>query len=148
MDHQKIKELISSYIDGELDKEKIKLIEEHLSECSECQKEIDEMEKFEEVMNKMAFKKPPKEMWKVYWSSVYNRLERKIGWILVSIGAIILLFYGGYKLVEGLIQEPDIPWILKAGILAGIAGIAVMLVSLLREQLFVHRRERYKEIEK
>jgi len=148
MEHKKIKELISSYIDGELDAAQRKAVEEHLKECSECRKEFEEMNKFEEVMNKMEFKKPPKEMWQVYSDSVYNRLERKIGWILLSIGAIILFFYGGYKLLEGLIQNPEIHWILKAGILVGIGGIAVMLVSFIREQLFVYKRERYKEIEK
>ncbi len=42
---------------------------------------------------------PPKDVWRVYWASVYNRLERRIGWILLSIGAMIILFFGGYKMV-------------------------------------------------
>jgi len=84
----------------------------------------------------------------MYWTSVYNRLERGIGWILFSIGAIILLFFGGYKLVEGIIQDASVPLILKIGILSVLGGLVVLLVSLLREQLFVRKRERYREIEK
>ena len=76
MDHQKIKELISPYYEGELNEEEKKLVERHLKECSECKKEFEEMGKFEEVMGKMELKKLPKEAWKMYWSSVYNRLER------------------------------------------------------------------------
>jgi predicted anti-sigma-YlaC factor YlaD len=148
MDHQKIKELISSYYDGELDEEQKKLVERHLEECSECRKEFEEMGKFEEVMSRMALKKPPKEAWQMYWTSVYNRLERGIGWILFSIGAIILLFFGGYKLVEGIIQDASVPLILKIGILSVLGGLVVLLVSLLREQLFVRKRERYREIER
>jgi hypothetical protein len=148
MDHQKIKELISPYFEGELNEEKKKLVERHLKECSECQKEFEEMGKFEEVMGKMKFKKPPKEAWKMYWSSVYNRLERRIGWILFSIGAIIILFFGGYKLVESIIQTPDIPVFFKIAILCVLGGLVVLLVSLVREQLFVRKRERYKEVEK
>jgi predicted anti-sigma-YlaC factor YlaD len=148
MDHQKIKELISSYHDKELDEEKKKLVEEHLKECPECRREFEEMGKFEEVMSKMELKKPPKEVWQVYWASVYNRLERKIGWILFSIGAMILIFFGGYKMVEGIIQDPSTPLLLKVGILTIIAGVVVLLVSLIREQFFVRKRERYKEIEK
>jgi len=60
MDHQKIKELISSYYDGELDEEQKKLVERHLEECSECRKEFEEMGKFEEVMSQVVLKKPPK----------------------------------------------------------------------------------------
>ena len=106
------------------------------------------MGKFEEVMDKMELRKPPKEVWQVYWSSVYNRLERRFGWILFSIGAIILLFYGGYKAIEGLIQDPTIPLILKVGILGLLAGLVVLLVSIGRERIFVRQRERYKEVEK
>lgn len=148
MDHQQIKELISSYYDGELDEEQKKIIKKHLEDCPECQKEFEEMGKFEEVMSKMELKKPSKEAWKIYWTSVYNRLERRIGWILFSIGVMILLFFGGYKMVEEIIKDPSISFLLKAGILAVLGGVVVLLVSLIREQLFVRKRERYKEVEK
>lgn len=95
----------------------------------------------------MELKQAPKEIWRVYWSSVYNRLERRVGWIFLSIGAMILLFFGGYKLVESIIQDPSISWLLKAGILAFLAGMVILLGSLAREQFFVRKRERYKEIE-
>jgi predicted anti-sigma-YlaC factor YlaD len=148
MDHQKIKELISSYHDRELDDKEKQMLEEHLKQCVECQKEFEEMGKFEEVMEKMQLKKPQKEMWQVYWSTVYNRLERRLGWILLSIGGMILLFFGGYKAVEGIIQDPSTPLLLKVGILTALGGVVILLVSLLREQLFVHKRERYKEVDK
>jgi predicted anti-sigma-YlaC factor YlaD len=148
MDHQKIKELISSYLDGELHSKDKQVVDEHLKQCAECRKEFEEMGKFEEVMKKMQFKKPQKEVWEVYWSTIYNRLERRIGWILLSIGGMILLFFGGYKAVEGIIQDPSISFLLKIGILTVLGGVVVLLVSLLREQIFVHKRERYKEVEK
>ncbi|MBN1221717.1 MAG: zf-HC2 domain-containing protein [Candidatus Aminicenantes bacterium] len=148
MDHQKVKELISSYHDRELSEEQKKQVEEHLRHCDSCRREWEEMKKFEEVMNQMELKKPPKETWQVYWSSVYNRLERHIGWILLSIGAIILLFYGGYKAVEGMIQDPTTPMVLKVGILVVLGGLVVLLVSIIRERIFVRKRERYKEVEK
>lgn len=148
MDHKQIKELIYFYHDGELTAEQKKVVEAHLLECPECRHEFEDIGKFEEVMDKMELKQPPKETWQVYGSSVYNRLERRIGWIFLSIGAIILLFFGGYQLVESIIKDPSTPLVLKIGILAFMGGIAVLLVSLGREQIFVRQRERYKEIEK
>ncbi len=69
------------------------------------------MGKFEEVMSKMELKPPPqKDVWRLYWASVYNRLERRIGWILLSIGAMIILSFGGYKMVAGIIQDPSTPF--------------------------------------
>lgn len=100
------------------------------------------MGKLEEVMSQMTLKKPLKEVRHLYWASVYNCLERRIGWILLSIGAMILIFFGGYKMVEGIIQDPTTPLLLKVGILVFMAGIVVFLVSITREQFFVRRRER------
>lgn len=148
MNHQKIRELISSYHNGELNEEQKKTVEEHLAHCSECKREFEEMGKLEEVMSRMELRKPPKEVWQLYWASVYNRLERRIGWILLSIGAMILLFFGGYKMVEGIVQDPTTPLFLKVGILVFMAGIIVLLFSVIRERLFVRKRERYKEVEK
>ena len=148
MDHEKIKELISSYLDNELDGEQRRRVDEHLEKCPECRSEYGEMFRFEEVMAKMALKQPPKEAWKVYSESVYNRIERGIGWILLSVGAMIILFFSGYQIVKGFIEDPSIPVIVKMGILAGLGGVVILLVSLVRERLFVNKRERYKEIEK
>jgi hypothetical protein len=44
------------------------------------------MGKFEEVMSKMELKKPPKDVWRLYWASVYNppgeenRLDFTLHW--------------------------------------------------------------------
>ncbi len=146
MEHADIKKLVASYHEDVLDQGQKNQVEEHIRTCPECRKDFEETRKFEEVMGKMAFKKPPKETWEVYWTSVYNRMERGVGWIFISIGAMILLFLGGYLLVEAIIQDPEIPVLLKVGILAVMAGVAVLLVSFGRERLFVDKRERYKEV--
>jgi predicted anti-sigma-YlaC factor YlaD len=148
MDHQHLKELISSYHDGGLSSEQKRSVEEHIQTCAECLKEWEDMKTLEEVMNKMELKEPKPEVWKVYSTSVYNRLERRIGWILFSVGAMILLFFGGYKIVESIIQDTTTPLLIKVGIMALMGGFAVLLVSVLRERLFVRQRERYKEVEK
>lgn len=148
MDHERLKELVSSYLDGELGQEERELVERHLDECSECRQGYREMSELGEVMSKMTIKDPPKEVWKMYTESVYNRLERGIGWILVSIGAMIVLFFTGYQALKGFILDPGAPLILKGGILCGLAGVIVLLVSLVRERFFVNKRERYKEIER
>jgi hypothetical protein len=51
-------------------------------------------------------------------------------------------------MVEGIIADPSTTLLLKVGILSALGGIVVLLVSVLREQIFVRNRERYKEVEK
>lgn len=89
-----------------------------------------------------------KDLLQVYWSSMYVRLERSIGWILIFIGALILLIYGSYKIVESLVLDLSITLLQKIGFLVMIGGLVILLVSSIREQLFVHKRERYKDIYK
>ena len=84
-----------------------------------------------------------------YWSGVYNRLERGIGWILFSVGAIIVLCYGGFRLVEEIVKDPEVAVLLKVGVVALVFGAAILLVSILRERLRVRKTDKYsKEIQR
>lgn len=148
MTHGDIKKLVSLYLDGLLDDKQTELVENHLAECRECQREFKELNQLEEVLNQMTLKKPSKNIWEDYWSSVYNRLERKIGWIALAIGLIILIGIGAYPAIKNLFLNPETPLILKIGILIFGAGGIIVFISILREQLFFRKRERYKEVEK
>jgi len=143
MEHEYYKKLLMGLLDGELSSEEKRALELHLSKCPECNHELQEFRKMKEVMQTMKYKEPPDEVWERYWTSIYNRLERGLGWILLSIGAIILLFYGGFKLVEDLVKDPTIAIIAKVGILAALAGVAILLVSVIRERVFTYKTDKY-----
>ena len=147
LDHKAVMDFMPSYLEGELTGDRKAAVEAHLATCPDCRKEYEEMNKFERVMSRVALKSPPEEAWRGFGQSVYNRLERRIGWILLSLGAAILLFFGAFEAVKGLIHDPSLPLIVKAGILLALAGLAVLIVSLVRERYYVNKRERYKEIE-
>ncbi len=147
-EHTKIKALLLPYLEGKLGEEERKMVEEHIKVCKECREEIEKYENIEEGLKMMKLKQPSKEVWDNYWSSVYNKLERKIGWIFFSIGAIILLFFGVYQFIDELIKDPTTPLVVKIGILLLSFGGVVLFVSILREQLFSKKKERYEEVEK
>ncbi len=146
--HKKIKELLLPYLEGKLGEGERKEVEEHLKVCEECKAEIKKYIELEEGLKMMKLKEPDERVWENYWTSVYNRLERKIGWILFSLGAIIVLFFGVYQFIDELLKDPKTPLILKIGIFSLSLGAVVLFVSILREQLFSGKRERYKEVEK
>ena len=89
---------------------------------------------------------PPPEVWDNYWINVYNKFERGIGWLIFSIGAVILLTYGGFKFVESVINDPGLAFAVKFGIFLAIGGLAVLFVSVAREKFFTRRHDPYKEI--
>ena len=49
MKHEKIKELLSAYFDGELRDRDRQVIEQHLTTCEDCQKELFALEKLEKL---------------------------------------------------------------------------------------------------
>jgi len=96
-------------------------------------------------MNK---KIPQPEAGDQYWQKVYNRIERGLGWIIFSVGVIILVTYGLFKAIEAIFADTQIVGIVKWGILVLIAGIVILLVSVLREKLFVRKSDPFKEVQR
>ena len=149
MNCDEIKTLLMGYLDGELDPEQRAQVDHHLASCDACRRDLAEFQNLNEELATMEFKDPSDEQLEHYWRSVYNRLERGLAWILFSLGAIILLCYGGFRLVESVVADPSVALVLKIGVLALVFGAVVLFVSLLRERLTVRRVDRYsKEIKK
>ena len=140
------KDLIMGYLDNELEDEQRRAFEEHLAKCPECKGEVEEFRRLIDVTDEVVLAEPEDRIWQQYWSSIYNRIERGVGWILFSVAAILLLVYGGFKAIEEIIKDPTVGVILKAGLLALIAGLAVLLVSVLRERLYFRKKDRYKNV--
>ncbi len=65
---------------------------------------------------------------------------------MFSISAIALIIYGGFRAIEQLIKDPGVEMLLKVGLLALIAGLAILFVSVLRERLYFWKRDRYKDV--
>ena len=58
-DCRKIRELFSEYIDGVLDKENIDLVEEHLSKCEACRKELNKLVEMLKILKNLKKEETP-----------------------------------------------------------------------------------------
>jgi ferric-dicitrate binding protein FerR (iron transport regulator) len=135
-------------IDGELASGERGELERLLDAHPTLRAEWARFQRVKEVTEAMALRRAPEEVWSDYWASVYSRLERGIGWILFSLGAIVLLSYGAWAGVKELIADATMPWFVKVSLLALTVGTVVLLVSVVREKVFVGRRQRYKDVER
>lgn len=144
----RFRQLMTQAIDGELKPEEQTEFDRLLAESPERRQEWKEHQKIKAMTMNMHYAEPPPEVWDRYWIGVYRRLERGAAWILTSIGAMILLFYGGYKLLEEIMHEPELPWLIKGGILVLLAGLIILFVSVAREKLFTRKTDRYQEIQR
>ena len=149
MNCDEFKPMLTGYVDGELPAELRAALEQHLDGCEACNRELASLSRLKEELAMMKFKEPTDVELERYWHSVYNRLERGLGWVLFSLGAIIVLCYGGFKLVEEIVRDPGVAVLLKVGIVALVFGTVILFVSLLRERLAVVKVDRYsKEVER
>jgi len=140
------KELLMGYLDNELDDEQREDLARHLASCAECSKELKEFEHLKKITDDVTLVDPDDKMWEQYWGSIYNRIERGVGWILFSIAAIVLVTYGGFKAIEDVVTDPTVGLVLKAGLVVLIVGLAVLFVSVVRERIFFWKNDRYKDI--
>ena len=147
-EHERFRILLMGEIDGELTSQESAELHDVLRRYPELAKERNEFHKLKEVTKTMAFKTPPKEVWDKYWINIYNRIERGIAWILVSIGAIILITWSLFRAVESMLEDTQLVGIVKVGIVLALAGFVILIVSVLREKLIIRKTDPYKEIQR
>jgi hypothetical protein len=148
VDRDRVNRLMMEALDGEISAAERGELDGILDAHPEIRKEDEMMSRVKEVTGTMTYTKPPEEVWDRYWTSVYNQFERGVGWILVSIGTVVVATYGAWKWLEAVWGEAGLPWIVRLGIIAVAAGLFVLAVSVIREKLFTHRHDPYKEIER
>lgn len=142
------KDLLMSYLDDELSDEQRRQFEEHLAGCPDCAGELEEFKKLKAITDEVALVEPEDRIWQDYWSNIYNRIERGIGWIMFSVAAVALAIYCGFRAIEELIRDTGVEVALKVGLLALIAGLAILFVSVMRERLYFWKRDRYKDVKR
>ena len=114
----------------------------------EYRKEFEEQKRVKEVLSKMKLKNPSAEFWDKYWLRIYNKVERGLAWLAVILGFTILIIYGSIEAVEQFFADSETPGIIKFATSALVIGGLVLLFSVLREKLFTHSKDKYKEIQR
>lgn len=139
---------VSAYLDDELEPDERRAFEDRLAHDAGLREELEAMRAMKSVMSGMRLRELPDNAYDGYRRRTYNRLERRVGWILLSIGAAVLIGYGLYELVVFLVSDSELTWWIRAAIGAACVGLAILLVSVIRERIFVWKRDPYKEVER
>ena len=140
--------LINKYIDKKLSEQEKEELYRLIKKDKKLEEELKELYKMKEVMSMLKSTDPDKE-WDEYWSHLYNRLERGVGWIITSIGTILLLTFTGFQFVKELIKDPELALYAKIGIMELIIGFVILFVSVVRERIFTGKSDKYsKEVKR
>ena len=143
---QDYKDSMMAYLDNELDDQQKRGFEAHLASCPKCTQELEEFKKLKQITDSVELAEPEDRIWQQYWAGVYNRVERGIGWVVFSVAGILLLICGGFTVIENVITDPGVGLLLKVGLLALLAGLAILFVSVVRERIYFWSKDRYKDV--
>lgn len=132
--------LISGFIDGEMDAEEQARLEALCAESPAFKRELDAMQQLASGTHALFhLEDPPDEVWDTFLDNVYNRAERKTGWVVFIIGALLLSAYGLYLFI----MEPWSSALTKLLIATPIVGLAILFISVLRNRMETIKTDRY-----
>ena len=138
--------LLMGALDRELSTAERREFEQLLETDAEVQAEWTRLKRVKGLTDSMEFKMPSDAIWDGYMASVYRRVERGVAWILLSVGTIVLVSTGLWHLGKAIFIAEDLPFYVKASLLAIFVGVAILIVSVVREKIFTHKRDPYKDV--
>ncbi|HSF99798.1 MAG TPA: hypothetical protein VLA20_01665 [Vicinamibacterales bacterium] len=146
-DADRARELMMAALDGEAADKDLAELDRLLTRDQALGDEWRRLNRVKEATTTMTLREPPQEAWDRYWASVYNRTERRVAWLLVGFGAVVLLGYGLWlavpQLAEALFDATDVPVVVRGAAAALLTGAVLLIVSVIREQLSTKRKDRY-----
>ncbi len=146
MSCERYQQLMMGYLDDELDDSEIEELKQHLAGCPECRMELEQFKAVKNLADSSSFSAPEDKFWEGYRAGIYYRLERRLGWFLLSIGSLILSVGVIYSLIHDLIFNSDAPIWIRVGLPITLISLVILLVSIARERYRVRKFERYKDV--
>ncbi len=138
--------LMMAALDDELSSVERAELENMLAADEDLRKEFERLKTVKEVTGTMTFREPPEEVWETYWVSVYNRAERSLGWLFLSLGLTVLFAWAGWHMVNAVLSDTEIPPLIKIAIFAAALGGGILFFSVVREKWFARKHDSYKEV--
>ena len=138
--------LMMAALDGEISPDQRRQLDQLLAGNTALREDWERMNRVKEVTSSMVYREPPEEIWREYWVSVYNRCERGVGWLLMTLSTVVLLSWTAWEVIAAMFADSGMPLFLKFAVLGVATGAIILLVSVVREKWFVRRKDPYREV--
>ncbi|HPF71414.1 MAG TPA: hypothetical protein PLQ13_12135 [Candidatus Krumholzibacteria bacterium] len=138
--------LLSAYVDDELDPAGRAAVEARLARDEAARREVERLRRLKDLTGTLRLKEAPPEAWEDFWHRTWNRGERSLGALLAGLAALVLAGWGATVFLRAVLAAPDLPAVVKGAIVVGAVGLGILLVSIVRERLYVRARTRYKDV--
>ena len=143
-----VRDLLMRAIDDELDPAERAAFEARLDGDPELREEWRRLSRAREATMRLKLRNPPEEAWDGYWTSVYSRVERGVGWVLFSLGAIVVGSWAAWTWLSEVLADSTMPVAVRYGTVAIFIGLVILFVAAARHRFNVWRTDPYREIER
>jgi anti-sigma factor RsiW len=136
-------ELLSGYLDGALTQRERQRVSLHLEGCPDCRRELAELGALRSAARGTAFAMPRDDEWGELPRTVGSRALRLGGWTLVVLWLLVVAAVGALELLRS-----SVPAWERVALAAGVAGFALLLLSVFLDRLHDLRFDRYRRVDK
>jgi len=136
------RELICRTVDGCAGDAEVKELRAMAENDQEIREELDLQEQAAGAIRSVGMKELEDDVVKVFDAGVYNRLERRAGWVFVCVGTLLFLGYGLYELLT----DPSVHTVYRLGIAATLIGFGLLISRVVRVRMKLRPHDRYKEV--
>jgi len=140
--------LMMGLVDDEISESQKAQVLEHLASCEKCAAQFKAFSNLKKETSEMKLKKLPEMYWDEYWDHVYNKLERGIAWIILSLGTILIFTYGAYEMTYEFFFDQTVSLFLRIATGIFTFGIVILTVSVLREKLMIRHLDKYRSVKR
>ena len=131
------------FLDGEMDAEEKAQYEAHVRGCEDCRSELRELGRIVELTKTLRLRPPDEQFWAHYWDSLFRRMERRTGFLLLAVGVLVASIFAAFKAVTSG-QLLTFQGVATAAVLL---GLIVIFISVARERYHERKNDPYKEVE-
>jgi len=131
-------------VDDELSREERLEYQAHVRGCETCTRELASLGRVVRFTDELTLRVSDDAFWKGYWESVYRRTERRLGFLFLCGGVVMLLLYLLYRAL----RSPQLWTFEGIGIAVLLLGLIVLFISVARERYHEHRHDPYREVER
>ncbi len=142
---ENLEELLSGYIDGELNDSDRQRVKQHLAECHQCAMKVIEMNELRHQIGHIQFQDPPPELWDEHAKGLFETSTRGLGWLLYVVGGILYVLAVVSFLWKAL-TTGKCDWRFVVGLFALLGGTVFLLVAVLQQRIRALKTDRYRDI--
>jgi anti-sigma factor RsiW len=141
--HEKVSEMLSAFLDGELTQAESQRVRVHVEDCSDCQRALDELRALQETAQSIEFPSPERAEIDRLDQALSVRGPRLVGWSLILTAGAVWTVYAAYRFLTQPVL--DFGELVAAGALI---GFVLLLVSVLRQRLLEWPHDRYRRVKR